>query len=129
MNSIETQSYLFDFALYSLVAVFLCFFFVSWYLRKHEDPDSEVVLGYSNWVILLFRYRDYTKSRFGKVHFVYYLTLAILIAVILLFSVAFFIQLQTVPSPLRYIVGCFVIIVISFIASLFRRMAKTRYYD
>lgn len=129
MNSPELQQIVFDFATYTLVAFFLCFFFISWYLRKHEDPDSEVALGYTNWVILLFRYRDFTRSRFGKVHFVYYLTLIVMAAVILLFTIAFIFQLQTVPSPMKYIVAAFIVVIISFILGIFRHMGKTIYYE
>lgn len=129
MNTLETKSFLFDIATYSLIGFFLCFFFIIWYLRKHEDPESEVVSRHSNWAILLFRYRDYTRNRFGKVHFLYYLTVLFLIVVILLFGLGFVLQLETLKPPLKYIVGSFGVLIISFILGMFYHMAKTRYYD
>jgi hypothetical protein len=124
MDTPATPSFLFDIAAYALYCFFACFAFMTWYLRKNETPEEETNKKYRFWAAILFRYRDFTRKRFGKVHFIYYLALLCLMIVTAVFAIGFYLQVQTLESPLKHIVSIFGVVILSFVIGMFYHIAN-----
>lgn len=124
----ELKTFLFDIATYSLGGFFVCLVFIFWYLRKDEESTSEMEQKFTIWADVLFRYRDFTRKRFGKVHFIYYLALFFLTTVTLMFGLNFFLHIQTIQAPFRYLIGIAGAIILSFVIGMFYHISKNEYY-
>lgn len=129
MDTSGMYTLIFDIATYALFAFFACLVFIYWYLGKDEETDSEMKEKYTIWANVLFRYRDFTRKRFGKVHFIYYLSILLLTTVSLLFSFGLLLQIQQLDAPFNVLVGITGIVILVFVAGMFYRVSKIRYYE
>lgn len=123
MNTPVIPNVLFDIAAYALYVFFACFAFMMWYLRKNEVPEEEANKKYVFWAAILFRYRDFTRKRSGKVHFIYYLSLLLLMIVTVVFVIGFYLQVQTMESPLKHIVGISGVVILALVIGMFYHIA------
>lgn len=116
-------NFLFDIAAYALCCFFACFAFMTWYLRKNETQEGERNKKYLFWAAILFHYRDITRKRSSAVHFIYHLSLLFLMIVTTVFVLAFYLQVQTLESPLKHIVGIFGVVIVSCVIGMFYHIA------
>jgi len=73
-------------------------------------------------------YRDYTKAEFGKIHIVYYISLASLFIIGLFFSFFIANQISELVTPLKYLVGFIALMVVGPLSIVFYNMSKGSYY-
>lgn len=123
MNTPAIPSFLFDIAVYALCGFFACFAFMTWYLRKIETQEGEGNKRSLFWVALLFHYRDVTRTRSAAVHCIYHLSLLFLIIVTAVFAIGLYVQVQTLESPLKHIVGIGGVVIVALLIGIFHHVA------
>ena len=110
-----------------ILAIFGLIAFMGWYLRKHVDDDHQQKVRNSMWLETMFYYRDLTRKSETPLRYAYPLALLFLVIVLLIFCVNLYRQLGTVEPLLRYVISFAVVVVITLLALLFRKVSHRDY--
>jgi len=128
MQSIQTEMVFLDTATYCIAGFFGCLAFMIIYLRRNMDDELKEKVRNAIWLENIFYFRDFTKKRFGRVHYVYYLAMLFVGAVLAIFCINIYLQFQTIEPFYRYLLLITVGIVVGLAVGLVYRLSGKRYY-
>lgn len=129
MGTSQTELMLLDVATYCVFAFFCCLAFMVWYLRKNIDEELKEKIRNVIWLENIFYFRDFTRKRFGRTHFVYYLAIIFLAAVLAIFSFNIFHQFNSIEPMFRYSLTAAVVLIICLMVGLVYRLSNKQYYE
>lgn len=129
MNPTSTEMMIFNIATYCILGLFACFAFISWYLRKNIDAELKEKIRNAIWLECIFYYRDFTQKKFGRVHFVYQLTIFLMVLIVALFVAGIFSQVKNLQPPINYLLSCGVIVLVAVVTGMVYKLSKKRYYE
>lgn len=129
METSQPELLLLDVATYCVFLFFCCLFFMIWYLRKNIDDDLKEKIKHVIWLESIFYFRDFTRKKFGRTHFVYHLTIVFLAAVLAIFSFNIFRQLTDLEPIFRFTLIAAVVAILCLIVGLIYRLSNKRYYE
>jgi len=129
MNVDPKELLFLDFASYCVVGFFACLAFMVWYLRRNTEGEQNERVRNSVWLQNIFYFRDFTRKKFGSVHYVYHLCMVLLATVLAVFSLNIFIQFAAVEPPFRYLLTSAVVLIIFLLVGLVYRLSKKRYFE
>jgi len=129
MNVDPNELLFLNFAGYCVVGFFACLAFMVWYLRRNTEGEQNERVRNSMWLQNIFYFRDFTRKKFGRAHYVYHLGLVLLSTVLAIFSLNILIQFSTVEPPFRYLLTSAVVLIIFLMIGLVYRLSKKRYFE
>ena len=117
-----------DLALYGFFGFFGCLAFMSWYLKRTSHILKKQPNRGFMWIETLFRFRDFTRVHFRKVHTVYYLAILLLFSITAIFCAGITLHGLSQPAPFNSLIGIMGPIVFAILLALFWHLAKKSYY-
>lgn len=99
-----------------------------WYLRRYGNEEVQDVLDHTMWLELAFVYRDFTKSHFGKAHYVYQLIIVLISILFCFFIVGIFNHMKTVEYPLNIGIFASAAFAVVLMLGLIYKTSKKKYY-
>lgn len=129
METVPIDLLFFDVATYCILGFFGCLAFMIWYLRKHIDAELQERVRNAIWLENIFYYRDFTRKKFGRVHFVYPLTILFVLVVMGIFCLNIFAQLRMLESPFNYLLSGAVVLILLVLAGLVQKLSRKQFYE
>lgn len=129
METGRTDLLFLDVATFFVFAFFCCLAYMTWYLRRHIDEELKDKIQNVIWLENIFYFRDFTRKRFGRIHFVYHLATILLSAVLVIFSLNIFHQFQAIEPLIRYVLTAAVVVIICLMVGLIYRLSTKQYYE
>jgi len=129
METSPTELMFLDVATYCVFAFFCCLAFMVWYLRRNIDEELKEKIRNVIWLENIFYFRDFTRKRFGRAHFVYHLAAIFLAAVLAIFSLNIFHQFKNLEPIFRYSLAVAVVVIICLMVGLVYRLSNKQYYE
>ncbi len=112
----------------SFFCLFACIAIFHGYLSSEKAANYKASMHSCFWPELIFRYRDYTRQKSTKLHYLYYLavfSVIILFGSGILFGVT---EILLLEKPLNYIGLFLATIPIGLVLTLWVCLAKVKYY-
>lgn len=122
------QITIYDIATYGIVSLFICLMFMKWYLRKYGNDKVQDILDHTMWLELAFVYRDFTKTHFGKAHYIYHCIIVVISTIIILFTIGVYDQLKNTEYPMNIFIFAASATAIAIIFGLIYKTSKKEYY-